>query len=593
MAFAADPALKCELAAEKLLQACIKKVTTASAKCYDASGHDCTASAPAVTKALSQLNAAIVKKCGSDGTVRSAGYGAAMTVAGLSKRLQGACVAESASIAARSFGGPHGAALASADTDTKLACLRAAHKEGGKLLVAAAKTNGKCVAATRKGKVCDMEKTAARLASAQAEALEKIEGACVDPTLGSLVTLTPTQFAAKALEQAECVVAYGHPHPAPLSLRCGPRTSIASLPRGQYTQVTLDETEFGTRCGDGSPLSFWIRPAPAGQPIENVVFAMQGGGVCIFEGDCAAVNPGLFESASDLPPTEGIMSNNSSVSPFANYTKVYLPYCTQDVFIGGGTTSAWSSVTVHRFGAINTRAALRYVRDLVWKELAATDVEGYYPARMRVMFGGFSAGAFGTLYNYHYLLDDLQWDRTTAFPDAALALDNGQVLGIGNLALLVIPATPPLGWGSGPYLPPYCFAGNCAVGPVLLQKTSPRLLEVPEQRLMILSNQVDDAQVSTTYFADTPTWVNAMRTAYCDTAGLDGVNYFLPPVSTSIHVISTDDARFTTLSVDGQTMYEWFANLLADPNGVVDRVEEGALTTDIAGVLPFPCAVAP
>ena len=252
-----------------------------------------------------------------------------------------------------------------------------------------------------------------------------------------------------------------------------------------------------------------------------------------------------------------------------------------------------SATLLGGFSANSPCDSLRYVRDLVWKELDATDTEGYHPARMRVMFGGFSAGAFGTLYNYHYLLDDLQWDRTTAFPDAALALDNGAPLGIGSLALLVIPVTPPLGWGSGPYLPPYCFAGNCAVGPVILEATSPRLREVPEQQFMILSNQVDDAQVSTTYFKDTPTWVNAMRQAYCDTAALDGVNYFLSPVSTSIHVISVDDERFTTRSVDGQTMQDWFATLLATPNGVVDRVEEGTLTTDIGGVNAFPCSLTP
>ena len=246
---------------------------------------------------------------------------------------------------------------------------------------------------------------------------------------------------------------------------------------------------------------------------------MQGGGVCIFESDCAGVSSDLFEATSDPAEQTGIMSNDPLVSPFANWTKVYLPYCTQDVFIGGGTTSNFPSITVQRFGAINMRAALRYVRDVLWREMDATTAEGYRPDRIRMLFGGTSAGGFGTLYNYHYVLDDLQWAHTAAWPDAALALDNGQVLGIANLGVILTSTTPPLGWGAKPYMPPYCFANNCGVGPVLYAASAPRLKAVPEQQFLVLSNQVDSTQVSTTYFPDLVTWINTMRQSYCEHDG--------------------------------------------------------------------------
>lgn len=586
--------LGCERAVEGSLRRCVEAVSRVSARCYRLTGADCPPSDPSVARAVSRIDETLRRRCRDDATVRAAGFGSVATVEGVAARIAGACRAEVASLAARSFGGPQGAALAAAGTEAERACLRTAFRRATRLLAGATRAQGRCVAAVRRGASCDPARLATTLATLETRAREAIAGACPPPRdLQQLVTLAPAAFTARALEQAECAIARTHPDTTPLALRCGPRATVPPLPRGVYTQVTLDEATFGTRCGDGGPLAFWIRPAPAGHPVENVVVALQGGGVCIFEGDCAAAGPDLFESLSDPPPTQGIMSNDPAVSPFANYTKVFLPYCTQDVFIGGGTTSVWPSVTVHRFGAINTRAALRYLRDLVWRELDATDAEGYHPGRMRVMFGGFSAGAFGTLYNYHYLLDDLQWQRTTAFPDSGLALDNGSPLGIRSLAALVIPPTPPLGWGSGPFLPPYCFAGNCAVGPVLLQATAPRLGRLPEQRFMILSNQVDSSQVSTTFFPDTPSWVNAMRRGYCDTAGLPGVDYFLSPVSTSLHVISDNTVRFTTLSVDGQTMQEWFTALVTSPATVGDRVQEGTLATDIPGVLPFPCPVAP
>ena len=56
-----------------------------------------------------------------------------------------------------------------------------------------------------------------------------------------------------------------------------------------------------------------------------------------------------------------------------------------------------------------------------------------------------------------------------------LALDNGEVLGVAGLGAVKIPA-----WGTIPYLPPYCFEGDCAVGPFLLEALSPRLLQAPD-----------------------------------------------------------------------------------------------------------------
>ncbi len=406
-----------------------------------------------------------------------------------------------------------------------------------------------------------------------------------------MIAIDTPAYVARAAAQSRCMTAIAHPDPSPLALDCGPRDSLEATPRGQYVQVVLDSNEFGTQCGDGSPYAFWIRLAPVGQPVENVVLQMQGGGVCIFESDCNSVSSDLFEAQSDPAEQTGIMSNDPLVSPFANWTKVYLPYCTQDVFIGGGTTSNFPSITVQRFGAINTRAALRYVRDVLWREMDATTAEGYRPDLVRMLFGGTSAGGFGTLYNYHYVLDDLQWAHTAAWPDASLALDNGQLLGIANLGVILTSSTPPNGWGAKPYMPPYCFANNCGVGPVLYAASAQRLKAVPEQQFLVLSNQVDSTQVSTTYFPDLVTWINTMRQSYCDTMGTNGLRYFLPAITASTHVISTRENLFTGKSVDGILMKDWLDMAMTDPDNLPDAVEEGTLTTDYPGVNAFPCSI--
>jgi hypothetical protein len=588
---ATDPALLCEKAAGRGLASCVKKVATLQSKCYLAGGAACGADDARIGKALATLATKVAKRCTGDAVVQAAGYGPAMTVAGLSERLQASCRTEAAALASRTFGGPQGAALGSA-AGTAAACLTTLMKEGGTLLAKRARTQGVCVDKQRKSGNCDLAKTTDKLAAIEAAADAKIGAACgePDPTAG-LIAIDRGEYLARAAAQARCMTAMAHPDSAPLDLDCGPRADLAATPRGQYAQIVLAEADSGTRCGDGSAYAFWVRLAPEGHPVDNVVVQMQGGGVCIFEGDCAARGPGSFEALSDAPETSGIMSNDPLVSPFAHWTKVYLPYCTQDVFIGGGGVSNFPSITVNRFGAVNVRAALRYLRDVLWRELDATTGEGYNPDNVRMLFGGTSAGGFGTLYNYHWVLDDLQWAHTAAWPDAALALDNGQPLGIANLGILLISTTPPLGWAAQSYLPPYCFATNCGVGPVLYAASAPRLRAVPEQQFLVLSNQVDTTQVSTTYFPDLVSFINGARQSYCDTAGTNGLRYFLPAITANTHVIATRQSLFTGYAVDGIVMRDWLAQAMTDPDNLVDAVEEGTLTTDYPGVLPFPCAI--
>ena len=589
----ADPDLKCETAAAKSLAGCLKKVAKSHAKCISSTGSACSAGDAKIAKSISKISTKVSKSCAGDTPVQDAGYGPSMTAASLVGRVEEACQAEVRSLIARSLGGPQEDATgASPEADT---CLATAFAESSKMLGKHLKELNKCVLTERKGKTCDTAKMDGKVAKAEGKAAAKIATVCtdVDPVteddqgLETVVALTSTQYIDAAKGQARCAAASVHPDVWPLTLDCGPRDVIANHARGTYEQVVLDGAEWGTRCGDGSDFAFWIRLAPSGKPADKVMIAMQGGGVCLFQSDCSSVNPGLLEAMNDSPPTTGIMSNDSAISPFADYTKVYLPYCNQDVFIGGGVTQTFDGgPTIERYGSVNVRAALRYVRDAIWREKDANSAEGFRRDDMHVMFGGFSAGAFGTLYNYHYLLDDLQWQRTTAFPDSALALDNGELLSVANLGFVVIPQ-----WGALPYLPPYCFAGGCAEGPSVLLESSARLEAAPEQRFMILSNQVDNTQVNTTFFSNTVDWVNVLRDEYCNTMGLPGVHYFLPAVTSSIHVISTSNSRMTTMAVDGEVMKDWLGTIHTAPEAIPDRVEEGAMVGAFPGVNPFPCTV--
>jgi len=267
---------------------------------------------------------------------------------------------------------------------------------------------------------------------------------------------------------------------------------------------------------------------------------------------------------------------------------VFLPYCTQDAHIGGGIADVFPSITVNRFGALNVRGALRYIRDVLWQDLGDTEPEGYRPDRLTVLFGGESAGGFGVMYNYHYLLDDLRWAHTTAIPDASLALDNGQPLGVAGLGVLGALDTSP-GWGVRPFFAPYCQDTTCGIGPHLEAVTSARLKAVPEQQIINISNQVDLDQATTTFFPTTVDWINAARVAYCANQGRTGIRNWLPAVSAPYHTILTNASLWPSVTAGGETLPAFLAGAIAAPDDVTDHVDEGTLVTDYPGVNPIAC----
>ncbi len=564
----------CEEAVALAASTCVVEVSGAWADCYVETGGPCEDDDPAIEAAMEVLGQVVDAACADDE------FGS-LTVQALTERAQVSCESEALSLQSRSYGGPQGAAWTSADGDGQ-SCLLAAHESAIAFFEDATAAYNQCLAAGD----CDPDTLETTLMSLQDTATADIDAACTD--LASLIAVSTDVYLDRAKYQADCVVATTHTETPGTELSCGPTRAPDDLPRGEYFQVILDSEEWGTLCGDGSEWAFQVRLPPEGEPLENVIVGMQDGGVCVLD-DCVSRNPDLFESLTDVAPDSGIFSNDPESNPFGNWTKVYLPYCNQDVFVGGGAIQQINeNFSVARYGAVNVRAAMQYVRDLIWRLKDAEDGDGYRPDQVTAMFGGWSAGGFGTLYNYHFVLDDLQWPSTTAFPDAALALNSGELAIIPTIGSFAIGA-----WQAEAFLPPYCFSNECAVGPVMYEASEPRLKAVPNQQFMILTNQNDDVQVGTTGFASNADWINEERTTVCDTRDLNGIHYYLTTFTQSIHVVSLDDALYEG-SVDGETMVDWlYGGAVTGPDNVVDRMEEGDFVMDIPGVDPFPCQVAP
>jgi len=133
----------------------------------------------------------------------------------------------------------------------------------------------------------------------------------------------------------------------------------------------------GTKCIDGSPAGFSVNPNP---DSTKLYIYMEGGGAC-FNDFCDS----LFTWSGNTPNNTGIFDRENPANPVADWTLVYIPYCTGDVY-GGDNEIMLGGEMRHFYGYSNHAA---YVELLV----ASYEVD-------QVVLSGSSAGGFGALLNF-------------------------------------------------------------------------------------------------------------------------------------------------------------------------------------------------
>jgi hypothetical protein len=181
------------------------------------------------------------------------------------------------------------------------------------------------------------------------------------------------------------------------------------------------------QCSDGSEFSFWVREANP----SKVVFYLQDGGACFSAAMCDPDSE-LYNTTVTGGPTEqgGIFDFADERNPFADYSAVYVPYCTGDVFMGNATTAYTPDLTIQHKGYVDGTAALDH--------LATT-----FPDATDVVVIGESAGSVAAP-----LYGGLASDR---LPDAritVLADGSGSYPDAPELTDLVADA-----WGTGNAIP--------------------------------------------------------------------------------------------------------------------------------------------
>ena len=167
------------------------------------------------------------------------------------------------------------------------------------------------------------------------------------------------------------------------------------------------------QCSDGSDWSFYAREGTAGASKVMVLF--EGGGACWNELTCTPAT-GVYKrqvadgrdgyGATTLADLDGVFDATNPANPLADYTVIFIPYCTGDTHLGNAEVAYGDDLVIQHRGAINSRAAMNWVVDT-------------YPDVDELFVTGMSAGSVPTPLFAGLLADELPDARVVALADAS------------------------------------------------------------------------------------------------------------------------------------------------------------------------------
>ncbi len=210
-----------------------------------------------------------------------------------------------------------------------------------------------------------------------------------------------------------------------------------------------------TFCADGSQYKYFVKFT---EGADDVVIMFEGGGACWDYLSCtgsarsAANKDGIPDDYADEVGTLAtitfgadvlypLMNDDPAVTPMHDWNKVFLPYCTGDVFAG--------DAVVTYFDPNGTSDPLEFRHVGHRNVLGVIDqLKVFFPRIDRMFVGGCSAGGAGAINNYYHLrtgldpsLGFLLNDAGPIFPDEAEGAWSGplhdRVQETWNLATLI------------------------------------------------------------------------------------------------------------------------------------------------------------
>lgn len=208
-----------------------------------------------------------------------------------------------------------------------------------------------------------------------------------------------------------------------------------------------------TRCLDGSPAGYYFDAAPSGEKSSWVIF-MEGGGACGTEADCKArAKTDLGSSknwarSGDLP--DNVLSSDCSVNPlWCNSNRVFVPYCTGDVHLGGRTAPTNETWGLYFSGRPNFATILQDLKSSHGLNEATS-----------TLLSGCSAGAIGAFHSVDFLAGEIPNSIVRGAPQAGWFFPNVTFFDAWKQGKFLPPYNPKIStlWGSSHSLSAECQA---------------------------------------------------------------------------------------------------------------------------------------
>jgi hypothetical protein len=289
-------------------------------------------------------------------------------------------------------------------------------------------------------------------------------------------------------------------------------------------------------CADGGPITFYERPADP----TKVMLYFQGGGACFsaetcaFEGGSYAVDPG------GAPGDGGLFDAANPENPVADYSIVYVPYCTGDVHIGDATTEYAPDLVVEHNGNVNGTKALEH--------LLAT-----YPDAAEIVVAGASAGSIPTPRYAALLRDTYPEARITSFGDSSGAYGDNPAVNATIFGL----------WGSGAAIPDWPTTQDITPEewsiPGITIVSGTHAPDVRYGRFDYDADEVQEFFATLTVGAEGGVLAALDATeAQIEAAGVDVSSFVAPGPDHTI----TQSNGFYDVEVDGVRLVEWLTELI-------------------------------
>ena len=291
-------------------------------------------------------------------------------------------------------------------------------------------------------------------------------------------------------------------------------------------------------CADGSAFHFYVREASP----TKVLFYLEGGGAC-FSGDMCKPGSGTYSEnispVSKLEDSPGIFDFANPENPFADYSVVYVPYCTGDVHAGNITKDYGNGVVTQHKGFVNASNAL----DTMIKR---------FPNTTQLVVAGSSAGSFPTPVFAGIAGDQLPNADLKVFADSSGAVPDAMGFVIGNWGTLeTLPDWPEIeGLTVDQFTPAYTFIKAAEHNPKITFARHDFAFDSVLSSFARMAGLSPDDLVS----------VMQTNEAKVEATGVNVANWISPGDD---HTIAVRD-EFYTEEMNGVRFVDWFTAFMND-----------------------------